>query len=129
MTLGFLMEDERFASAMVVLSQVESGMPTYVPFLWWIETPNGLLMSERRKRITQAGVASALRSLRSLPVITDTIGAQERIEETLALARQYNLTIYDASYLELAVRRNSTLASVDSALVRAARTIGVPVTT
>jgi predicted nucleic acid-binding protein len=124
MTLGFLIDDERFASALQVLSQLEAGTPAYVPVLWWIETPNGLLMSERRKRISQAGVAKALRSLLRLPVITDMAGMRERIEETMALARQH-----DASYLELAVRRDSTLASVDAALVRAARSIGVRVIT
>jgi predicted nucleic acid-binding protein len=127
MTLGFLLEDERFASAMNVLSELESGVPTYVPVLWWIETPNGLLMSERRKRISQAGVAKAIGSLRRLPVITDMLGVQERTDETLALARQHNLTIYDASYLELALRRDCALASADSALLRAAKVMGVHV--
>ena len=47
--------------------------------------------------------------------------------ETAGLARQYGLTIYDAAYLELAMRRGATLATSDTALARAAKKAGVGV--
>ena len=125
MTLGFLLEDERFSGALKVLEAIEAGTPTYVPGLWWLETANGLLMSERRRRSTQAGIARALQAYQDLPVITDNQPAPVCARATLALARQYDLTVYDASYLELALRRGSSLATADQKLARAANSAGV----
>ncbi len=119
------MEDERFSSALKVLQAIESGTPTYVPGLWWLETANGLLMSERRKRSTRAGTQDALRAIAGLPVITDEESPPLRIEVTMSLAREYDLTIYDASYLELALRRGAALATADQRLAKAAKTAGV----
>jgi len=127
MTLGFLLEDERFSGALKVLEEIEAGTPTYVPGLWWLETANGLLMSERRKRSTQAGIARALEACQDLPVITDDQPAPACVRATLALARQYGLTIYDASYLELALRTGSPLATADQKLAMAAGSAGVTV--
>ena len=127
MTLGFLLEDERFSGALKVLEEIEAGTPTYVPGLWWLETANGLLMSERRRRSTHAGIARALQAYQDLPVITDDQPAPTCARATLALARQYNLTVYEASYLELALRRGSSLATADQKLVRAADAAGVTV--
>jgi len=127
MTLGFLLEDERFSGALKVLAAIEAGTPTYVPGLWWLETANGLLMSERRNRSTQAGIARALLAYQDLPVIMDDQSVSLAVGETLALARQYNLTIYDASYLELALRRGAALATADEKLAKAAKSAGVTV--
>jgi len=43
----------------------------------------------------------------------------------LALARRYGLSSYDASYLELALRRSLPLASLDKDLMKAAQRAGV----
>ncbi len=127
MTLGFLLEDERFFGALKVLAVIEAGTPTYVPVLWWLETANGLLMSERRRRSTQAGVARALQAYQDLPVITDDRPVPLAAGDLLALARQYQLTVYDAAYLELALRRGSSLATADLKLAKAADAAGVSV--
>ena len=127
MTLGFLLQDERFSGALKVLEAIEAGTPTYVPGLWWLETANGLLMSERRRRSTQAGIARALQAYQDLPVITDDQPSPIGVGDMLALARQYDLTVYDASYLELALRRGSSLATADQKLAKAAHAAGVTV--
>jgi predicted nucleic acid-binding protein len=44
----------------------------------------------------------------------------------VALARTHNLTAYDASYLELAMREGIPLATLDDKLQAAAVTSGVP---
>src|SRR5471030_2704244 len=111
--LSFLIRDELSAHALKALRTMESGTPTYVPTHWWLETANGLIMAERRKRASQAEITEALNLVQALPVITDDETAQRSGSVTASLARQYALTIYDAAYLELAMRRSSTLATTD----------------
>ena len=125
--LGFLLKDEQSAPSMKALKAMEQCSTTYVPTHWWLETANGFLMAERRKRASQAEIAEALQLLQALPVTTDDETAQRSGSETMALARQYALTSYDAAYLELAVRRRATLATTDHALAKAATAAGVMV--
>jgi predicted nucleic acid-binding protein len=82
-------------------------------------------MAERRKRVTQSDVTEALSLLGALPIITDSETAAKAGSETIALARQYGLTIYDAAYLELAMRRGASLATSDLQLANAAADAGV----
>ncbi len=98
-------------------------MPTH----WWLETVNGLLMAERRKRISQADVTEVLQLLQALPFLSDDDTAQRSGRETIMLARQHALTSYDAAYLELAMRRKGVLVTLDEALAAAARDMGVSI--
>ena len=123
--LGFLMSDEQAPRALAALDAIDDGMPAFVPAHWPLEVANGLLMAERRKRITQAAAAEALDSVLSLPIEIDPATARQVRGETAALARQYGLTIYDAAYLELAMRRGAALATDDAALAKAAKAAGV----
>jgi predicted nucleic acid-binding protein len=82
-------------------------------------------MAERRKRASQAEITEALSLVAALPVVTDDQTAQRAFSDTVALARQYGLTIYDAAYLELAMRRGASLATTDGALSKAAKAAGV----
>ena len=123
--LGFLLRDERDSCALAALAAIERGVPTYIPAHCFVETTNGLLMAERRKRVTQSDVTEALGLLWALPIITDSETAANAGSETIALARQYGLTIYDAAYLELAMRRGASLATNDHELAKAATAAGV----
>jgi predicted nucleic acid-binding protein len=127
MTIGFLLEDERFSGAMKVLRAIEDGATVYVPTLWWHETANALLMSERRKRSTQAGTTASLQAIQDLPIKTDDELPAKTSIQSLSLAREYGLTVYDAAYLELAVRRGCALATADRQLAKAARLAGIKV--
>lgn len=126
-TLDLLLKDEQSSQAPKTFKAMESGLPTYVPTHWWVETANGLLMAERRKRASQAEITEALHLIQMLPVITDDQTAQRCSDDTASLARQYGLTIYDAAYLELAMRRRSALATTDHALAKAAAKAGVDI--
>jgi predicted nucleic acid-binding protein len=124
--LGFLLKDEHDGSALTALATIEKGVPTFIPAHCCVETTNGLLMAERRKRVTQSDVSEALSLLGALPLATDTETATKAGGDTIALARQYGLTIYDAAYLELAMRRGAYLATNDLDLSKAAKAAGVP---
>ena len=95
----------------------------FVPQVWHLEVRNALLVAERRRRISVGGTAERLKSLKELPIYTDT---EPDLEIALELARGHHLAIYDAMYLELAGRRNEALATLDAALVRAATAAGLP---
>jgi predicted nucleic acid-binding protein len=124
--LGFLMHDEQAPHALKALSAMEAGTPVLVPSHWWVEVANGLIMAERRKRATQADITEALHLVQALPVTTDDETGRRSGSDTAALARQYGLTIYDAAYLELAMRCGATLATDDRILSQAATAAGVP---
>ena len=123
--LGFLLKDEQSPDALKSLEIIESGIPTFVPAHWSVEVANGLVTAERRKRASQADITEALNLVAALPVIADDETAQRAGSDTAALARQYGLTIYDAAYLELAMRRGASLATNDHALAKAAKAAGV----
>lgn len=123
--LGFLLKDEQGESSLNSLDAIESGIPTFVPSHWCVEVANGLIMAERRKRASQADITEALGLVAALPVFVDDQTSQRAFSDTAALSRQYGLTIYDAAYLELAMRRGASFATSDNALIKAATAAGV----
>jgi predicted nucleic acid-binding protein len=125
--LAFLLADERAPVVGRALDALERGAPTFVPSHWMLEVANGLLVAERRRRISRADTAEAIEVLRQLPVDVDPETSRRAGGETAGLARQYALSVYDAAYLELALRRGAALATTDAALARAATRAGVPV--
>lgn len=112
---------------MQALTNIGNGVTTWVPVHWSVELANALLMAERRKRISQAQSNGLLKAALALPLSTDEEMIQRLVEDTSNLARQFSLTIYDAAYLELAMRRGATLATSDRDLVKAAKAAGVKV--
>jgi predicted nucleic acid-binding protein len=96
-----------------------------VPGLWPLEVANVLWSSERRGRITLAERMQSLGILAELPIQIDDRTAALAFGPTSALAAGRDLTIYDACYLELALRLGLPLASLDKRLCQAARAAGV----
>jgi predicted nucleic acid-binding protein len=123
--LAWLLPDETNARADAVRVAIENGGEAWIPTHWWLEIGNGLLMAERRGRITAPQVAQALSLVNSLPLEEDEETAEQIPTRTLTLARAHKLTIYDAAYLELALRRGAVLATLDEPLAIAAQKEGV----
>lgn len=126
-TVAWLLEDERVPAADALLDRLEGGGEAVVPGLWRLELGNVLAGAERRGRIGATGIARCLGVLARLPVVTDPDTGERALREVLELARREYLTTYDASYLELAMRRGLPLATLDRSLGRAARRAGVEV--
>jgi len=78
-----------------------------------------LLVAVKRGRLTARDMNRLVRELRALPVEVDVTSTEESRNETLILARKYELTTYDASYIELAKRRDMPLATLDTKLRKA----------
>jgi predicted nucleic acid-binding protein len=96
-----------------------------VPELWQLEVANTLLVGERRDRSNQANTLIWIGFLASLPIAVDEQTKAHAFSETLSLARAQKLSVYDAAYLELAMRRGLPLATLDEKLKTAAQAVGV----
>ncbi len=97
-----------------------------VPSLWPLEFANVLLVAERRKRLTGADAARVREMVLSLPVTVVPDDPARILSTVLALAREQDLSVYDATYLDLAMREGLPLATVDQRLRDAARRCSVP---
>lgn len=111
------------AKALEELSSVQA----IVPAIWYTEIVSGLLRGERQGAIPPTQTAFFLNELSHTVIIADEVSPRTRQSSVLDLARIYGLTAYDATYLELALRRAAVLATFDRKLAEAARSAGVRV--
>jgi predicted nucleic acid-binding protein len=126
LALAWCFRDEQTPAAVALLSRVTAdGM--VVPALWHLELANVLQMAVRRKRITREQRDASMEDLQSLPIFVDEETIHSAWSTTLELADRCGLSIYDATYLELALRRNLPLATLDRQLSEAARQTRVEV--
>lgn len=122
--LAWLFHDEKNAYADKIIGKLPH-LVFCVPRLWHLEISNVLLISERRGRCSAADSAQWFTFLRQLPILVDGETELRAWSDGAALARQHQLTAYDAAYLELAIRTGHPLATLDAKLESAAQAIGV----
>jgi predicted nucleic acid-binding protein len=125
MALSWLLPDEASDAAIAVQSYLAKADGVWVAAHWRLEVANSLCMAERRKRLDAAGIAQAVALFTQLPVVVDPETNEHASAETLSLARQHTLSVYDAAYLELALRRGAALASFEGPLRLVAKKLGV----
>lgn len=126
LTLSWYFADERTPAADGLLDRVaEQG--AHVPTLWRLEVANALQVSMRRKRLDAPFRDNALAQLARMPITVDSDTDTYAWSTTLHLADRFQLTLYDAAYLELAQRRHLPLATLDQPLRAAAGALGVDV--
>ncbi len=99
----------------------------HVPQLFHLEIANVLMVAVRRGRISSGHADAQLALLEMLNLRVDGATAEHAWHKTLQLAGQERLTVYDATYLELALRVGADLATLDSELAAAARRNGLTV--
>lgn len=124
--LPLAFEDEDNAYGQSVLDQAEAGTVLMAPSIWPAEIANVVLMAERRNRLDTAAASRFLLLLDRLPIELDQCSASHVMGTVLPLARRHGLTVYDALYLELAMRLGTVLATLDRKLRTAATNAGVP---
>lgn len=115
--------DEATPASDRLLARVEAFGAT-VPPLFRMEVANVLLLAERRRRIDPGAAGDLIDRLADLPIVTDLEDAS--FSGLVDLARAERLTVYDAAYLDLALRRGLPLASKDRDLLAASKRRGVP---
>jgi predicted nucleic acid-binding protein len=123
-TMAWYFKDEANAYARAVRRSL-GGLRAVVPALWPLEVANILIIGERRQRSTEAEASKWLSYLQMLPIQVDDETAARAWSDILHVARSYDLSAYDASYLELAIRLGLPLASLDDRLKATAASAGV----
>ncbi|WP_419164138.1 type II toxin-antitoxin system VapC family toxin [Candidatus Palauibacter sp.] len=121
---AWLFEDEAAPATDALLHRLRRHA-AFVPSLWRLELGNVLAQAERSKRTDATRIARWIERLEKLPIVVDPETGSRAFREILTLARQERLTTYDASYLELAIRKATPLATLERALVQAAKRRGV----
>jgi predicted nucleic acid-binding protein len=124
LTLCWALPDEASDYSDAVLKYLASSK-AWVPDLWPHEIAHSLVIAQRRKRLTAAQRALFIEELLKLPIEVASISPRGVLETQANLADRYNLSAYDAAYLDLALRKGVPLASQDKMLSAAAEKIGV----
>ena len=122
-TLSWVYSDEHSAASDALLARV-ADQGAVVPALWRLEIANALQSGIKRKRIDAAYRDSSIQLLLRLPVEIDPDTNDHAWTTILHLADLHQITVYDASYLELALRRGLPLATRDDQLAAAAGSAG-----
>lgn len=124
--MSWCFEDEGSSYAEAVLESLETGR-AFVPAIWPLEVGNVLLVAERKNRLSHASAVRFLDLLGGLPISVEQEPPDRMLKEILSLAREHELSTYDASYLDLAIRLDLPISTRDTALANAAGKCEVPV--
>ena len=120
--------DTDLAYAEMVLESL-SDHSVQVPNLWHLEAANVLVRAEKKQWLSVEQREQFLALLMSMPIEVDSATFQNAMTATFKLAQEYNLSAYDAAYLELALRYSLPLATLDTDLRKAAEKVGVAIFT
>lgn len=124
--MAWCFQDEASRRADFILDRLEAAT-AFVPAIWPLEVGNVLLVAERHHCLGEGDSARFLALLSELPIRIDQESPERMFKEILALARRQNLSNYDASYLDLAMRKGLPLATFDKHLIAAAQRSRVPI--
>ena len=122
--LSWCFRDEQSDESLEILTLARA-QAVFVPSLWHLEMANVLGMAFRRQRLHENDLAWALRLFTTLDMHTDTASPTINTSVLLPLMQAYSLTAYDAVYLELALRLDLPLATLDRELAAASENAGV----
>jgi predicted nucleic acid-binding protein len=125
-TMAWVFDDEDDPYAASVRDRLDADM-ALVPSIWPLEVGDSLVVAERRKRVSRAEALRFLGILRQLPIDVDATPTLASVDGALQIAHQTGLSVYDAAYLELSATHGLSLATLDVALARAARKVGVKI--
>jgi predicted nucleic acid-binding protein len=124
--MSWCFKDEASQYADTVLEHLCEAI-AFVPSVWPLEVVNVLLIAERRKRLSEADSVRFMTLLSQLPIIVEYERSERIMGNLLALARASNLSSYEASYLDLSMRKGLPLATLDTRLIGAAKIANVPI--
>ena len=124
--LAWCFPDEASEYADEVLVALE-GRTVIVPAVWALEITNAVLVAERRKRVKQQDVRRFVELLGGLTIVEHSQTVADTVNHVLPLARAYNLSAYDAAYLDVAIRQGAPLATLDRTLQKAGRSAGLKI--
>lgn len=113
-------KDETNQYADAILNSLELST-AFVPSIWPLEVGNVLLVAERKKRLSESDCTRFITLLAELPIEIEHESPERMRRNILALAREYQISTYDASYLDLAMSKGLPIATLDKSLRKAAK--------
>ncbi|NQT53196.1 type II toxin-antitoxin system VapC family toxin [bacterium] len=114
----WVLPDERTPSSIALLDRVaDRSIRFIVPELWRYEMLNVVRNALVRQRLSDQGGMRALAILADVPVEAVGLGSG-RQATILSVALQYGLSVYDATYVELAQERGAELVTRDRDLLK-----------
>jgi len=122
--MSWCFKDQAHPYADSILERLTEAV-AYVPSVWPLEVVNLLLAAEHKKCISEADSVRFISLLSQLPIFVEYESPEMAMKDLLGLARAHNLSSYDASYLDLAMRKGLPLATLDKNLRKAAESINV----
>lgn len=122
--LSWVLKDENSKKSQKILNNLTSSRG-YVPSLWPYELANALFVAQKRDRIKEVDSAAFIKHLKKLPIFIEESEYDTITKDVLSLSREHNITVYDASYMELAIRKNIAMASFDKLIIRLCQKIGI----
>ena len=125
-TMAWFFADEANTATNDLLESLSAERRAYTPAVWSLEVTNVLLVGERRKRISPRDASRFLTILWTLPIFPDLDLAPSILERILNIGRNQQISAYDASYMELALRRGLPIATLDSRLKGVAEQLDIP---
>ncbi len=125
LALAWGLPDEQSPTADEFFTMDHAQQDLWIPTLWWFELANGLTMGRKRKRITEDQFIRLLRAYDALPIQTDSCAGFDFVDALQRVASKFELSGYDAAYLELALRKGAGLATLNQHLANMAHRAGV----
>ena len=124
--LGWIADDPPSPYATLVMKRLLDGDRAFVPSLWHLEIANWFVVALRRKIIDDLDSDRCLAALDDvIAAAVDTESSTFHVRKTLETARRFQLSAYDATYLDLSLREGFPLATLDKSLREAATKAGV----
>ncbi|MBT3273116.1 MAG: type II toxin-antitoxin system VapC family toxin [Spirochaetales bacterium] len=124
--LALLLADEEGKSVEdILIETISLNGQIFVPELFWYELGNGMITAGKRGKVSQADSEKANSYLSQLPIITYACSDPQVRQHILALSREHDLSYYDASYLELAMRFQAPLKTFDKHLLKLKKSISL----
>lgn len=122
---ALFLPDENSDNVRIFFLNLKKNDIILVPQLWWYETNNVLNISLRRKRLDKADVLRILELINIINIETDSEKGTTFAKNVFEMSQLYNLSSYDAVYLELASRKKAKLMTLDNELIKAAKKAGL----
>lgn len=123
--IGWVHPAQATTHTAAMLDAIGDGATLEVPALWPLEVANALIVLVRRRKISEDERQIAIGWLRGLRLRIDHEAASLAMSHLSELAATYQLSVYDAAYLDLAQRRRLALGCTDGPLRKAAKQAGV----
>lgn len=123
--IAIILPDEINQTVDNIHNALDENDAVFIPHITWYETANIFRNLIIRKRFSADEVSRFIPMLSFVDLKTDSETGINYTRKIWQLGNDYNITAYDAAYLELAERKNAILCTLDVDLLKAAKKHGV----